>query len=395
MDMLYSWEDDGAAEHVSYDDGLRRFEEQVGGQTFAYNYDPANPERLMSKIGTGTNPARELMLGYDAGARVTTLDWAPFASVDVGLGYGPLGHLTEKSVTNVGTYRYWYDHDMRLVKQVYPSGTLRRIRYLGGRDPMVDEMGHTKKWEHIYLGGEPVAQVSTDSSGSALRLLITDRMGRVRKLTNTSGTSLVRYVWDAWGDTNGSYKVIDASESPMPEYGWGLPGQRGTGNGVTLNGWRAYVPEIGRYTSPEPLHMSAAVSFAGPQAYSYAAARPLVFVDPDGRNAIPVPWIPPIELPPISIPAPPSFPPVPLFPPLPYPGEADLTPVDPAVPAPGDEVLPGEEEMCMERARPRKRPQDPCGPMFTWCLENTPRRRGGSYLIHPLVSITEHRTPTA
>ncbi|MCC7071164.1 MAG: hypothetical protein IT383_07570 [Deltaproteobacteria bacterium] len=34
--------------------------------------------------------------------------------------------------------------------------------------------------------------------------------------------------------------------------------------------------------------MSAAMSFAGPQVYSYAAARPLVYVDPDGRNLSPM-----------------------------------------------------------------------------------------------------------
>ncbi|MCC7069717.1 MAG: hypothetical protein IT383_00240, partial [Deltaproteobacteria bacterium] len=78
--------------------------------------------------------------------------------------------------------------------------------------------------------------------------------------------------------------VIDASESPMPEYGWGLPGQRGTGNGVTLNGWRAYVPEIGRYTTPDPDHAQEAFLFPGPQAYTYVASRPLVATDPEGRN---------------------------------------------------------------------------------------------------------------
>ncbi|MCC7539200.1 MAG: hypothetical protein IT379_23460 [Deltaproteobacteria bacterium] len=52
---------------------------------------------------------------------------------------------------------------------------------------------------------------------------------------------------------------------------------------MTLNGWRAYVPEIGRYTTPEPLHFDAAAVFHGPQAYAYAAGRPFKYVDPDGQ----------------------------------------------------------------------------------------------------------------
>ena len=43
--------------------------------------------------------------------------------------------------------------------------------------------------------------------------------------------------------------------------------------------------------------MSAAASFAGPQAYSYAAARPLVYVDPDGRRVVPEVPVAPVEVP--------------------------------------------------------------------------------------------------
>jgi hypothetical protein len=42
-------------------------------------------------------------------------------------------------------------------------------------------------------------------------------------------------------------------------------------------------PQIGQYTSPEPLHAWTARRLYGPQAYSYATARPLKLVDQDGR----------------------------------------------------------------------------------------------------------------
>lgn len=47
------------------------------------------------------------------------------------------------------------------------------------------------------------------------------------------------------------------------------------------------MPDVGQYTSPEPLHRSTiARGFYGPLAYSYAAGRPLSFTDPDGRFLI-------------------------------------------------------------------------------------------------------------
>lgn len=42
-------------------------------------------------------------------------------------------------------------------------------------------------------------------------------------------------------------------------------------------------PDLGIYLQPDPIHRSSAAAFAGPQAYAYAAGRPLVNVDPDGR----------------------------------------------------------------------------------------------------------------
>jgi len=40
----------------------------------------------------------------------------------------------------------------------------------------------------------------------------------------------------------------------------------------------------GRYTSPDPLHLKSQLRFIGAQAYTYAAHRPQVNQDPDGRE---------------------------------------------------------------------------------------------------------------
>jgi len=48
------------------------------------------------------------------------------------------------------------------------------------------------------------------------------------------------------------------------------------------NGYRSLW--FGRYTSPDPLHLQTQLSHLGAQAYTYAANRPQVYQDPDGRN---------------------------------------------------------------------------------------------------------------
>ncbi len=283
MDVLASWVDGGAPESVTYSSSLRRATETAGGTTHTYTWDPTYRERLLSKLAPNVDTIHEVILTYDTAGRVTTIDWAPFPSVDVGLTYGAFGQLTAYTATSSGAYDYAYDHELRLVKQRFPSGTVRRVRYAGGRDPLVDERGTSETWEHIYLGGEPVGQVAVNGAASALRLLITDRMGRVRKISTSAGTPLVRYTWDAWGDSNGAFSATDATETPQPEYSWTLPGQRRAGFGITLNGWRALMPEVGQYTSPEPMHAAAALVRHGPRSYSYAGANPLTRIDADAR----------------------------------------------------------------------------------------------------------------
>jgi RHS repeat-associated protein len=53
---------------------------------------------------------------------------------------------------------------------------------------------------------------------------------------------------------------------------------------LIANGWRYLIPRTGTYTAPEPLYRSTVARMYGPQAYSYAAGRPLTYIDPDGRQ---------------------------------------------------------------------------------------------------------------
>jgi hypothetical protein len=54
------------------------------------------------------------------------------------------------------------------------------------------------------------------------------------------------------------------------------------GEPIVENRYRYYVPTLGQYLTPDPMHMASVENY-GPQAYAYAGGRPLVNVDVDGR----------------------------------------------------------------------------------------------------------------
>jgi RHS repeat-associated protein len=281
-DVLSSWQDDTVAESVAYFGSGRRSTELQGTTSYTYLWSSTSPERLLTKSASGVQAGEVNLIyssaGADAAGRVVGIDWSNNGSVDVTLGYGPLGQVTSRT-TSSGTSQDRYDHDMRLVKTTTPSGSTSRFRYAFGRFPLQEDYP-SSRYENIYLGEEPIGQIAVDATATKLRFLVTDRMGRVKKITHTNGTVVRRFVDDAWSHDNGN--MVESGDHPLPNWLWGYPGQRFIGNGLVANGWRTYIPEIGQYSSPDPMHASSSSTFYGPQAYSYAAARPFMYTDPEG-----------------------------------------------------------------------------------------------------------------
>jgi RHS repeat-associated protein len=294
-DRLASWIDDGAAESLVFDVAGRRTIETVDTTDYDYSYHSTITERLLSKTTAAASDPREVAITYDGIGRMTALDWgADGGTPDVTFGYGALGNTTTVT-TSSGTTTSKYDAQMRRSRIEYPTGSVRWLYYGFGRAPLQENFASgSTSWRHenIYLAGQPVAQLATRfvsgsiAAGPARLHLHTDRMGVVRKIARWDGAFKInRYVIDAWGSSNTAGLVVDTSFDPVPSWNWRYPGQYADAGGVYNNGWRVYVPEIGQYTSPEPLHANLAAGFYGPQAYSYAAQQPLKYVDPDGLEA--------------------------------------------------------------------------------------------------------------
>jgi RHS repeat-associated protein len=285
-DLLKSWSDDGLSESVTYgSDGRRTSEaDYPGPYTYNYTYSSTYPERLLDKSSGSVTSNQEVVFDYQTNdGSITRVDASANGTWDTTYGYGYFGQVAT-STTSSGTSTNQYDFEERLVGVNEPTGYTRRMRYAFGRAPLEETYTTTSgtwRYETIYLAGEAIAQVATSpTAGATLRNLHTDRMGVVRKTASTTGTRLQRVVIDAWGGTNSasSAVVVDNSVEPMPGVNWRYPGQYYTGS----NGWRQYLPLVGQYSSVEPLHYEAAQRFVGPQAYAYAAARPLMYTDSDG-----------------------------------------------------------------------------------------------------------------
>jgi RHS repeat-associated protein len=236
--------------------------------------------------------SREVGIGYDVAGRMTALDWSNDGAIDVTFVYGPLGNVIAVGGSG-GIRTSSYDAQMRRVKLVGPAGQTRTWRYASGRAPLEEKFVNgstTTTYETVYVAGAAVGQIATNNTqGPTLHLLFNDRMGVTRKTATPAGTITRRVVMDIWGSTNkagGNDVVVDASVNPAPSLGWRYPGQYVDPGGIRNNGWRLFIPEIGQYTSPEPLHRISAGALYGPHAYSYAAARPLRWTDPSGLYTV-------------------------------------------------------------------------------------------------------------
>ncbi len=105
--------------------------------------------------------------------------------------------------------------------------------------------------------------------------VIAERTGRPEQVVTSQGDVL----WEATYDAYGAAEVSVATLGMPLRY----PGQVDDGEGYGVYNWhRTYIPELGIYTSLDPL-------FQNPGAlYGYAGANPMWFVDPEGKIA----WYP-------------------------------------------------------------------------------------------------------
>ena len=109
-------------------------------------------------------------------------------------------------------------------------------------------------------------------------------LGDVVAIYNTSGTKIVEYAYDAWGNCTIVYSTNDtlANDNPIRYRGYYLDIEN---NFYYLNS-RYYSPELRRFISPDDTTYLDPESVNGLNLYCYCGNDPVNYCDPSGHSAI-------------------------------------------------------------------------------------------------------------
>lgn len=218
--------------------------------------------------------------------------------------YDGFGRLKEKRSSKHGLQRFAYDGEHRLSEVHKPNGHVVRMHYdpLGRRigktehDATGQLLGETRfTWDglrllqeqrnqqtSLYLYAddpyEPLARVDELGPRQKIRYFHNDLNGLPEHLTDSDGHSLWRARYKVWGNT------VEEISAPhcIEEQNLRFQGQyldRETG--LHFNTFRFYDPDIGRFTTPDPIGLAGGLNL-----YAYAP-NPIGWVDPWGWSACP------------------------------------------------------------------------------------------------------------
>lgn len=299
-DALTEWSFDGVNHELTLHASGRRDEHTTfpGGVTYPYSYGHADGIELITlRNVSGSNPL-DINVDYDTNNGLSLPALGTMRRIDYGdngvyevehIGYAARGDIkTTDTNSTSGVITHQRDELMRRWKKINGLVVTTNYRWFGSQ--LIDFYtqqplslgGGFNRDEYIYLGGAPIGAVHTDSTNTtpALSFLSPDGRGIPRRvLSTTSLAQSRRLVLDAWG--KGSM-LVDVS-GPGPDLPFRFAGQiADVETGLSENNWRMYLPDLGVYLSPDPMHKMSATMLAGPQAFAYASGRPLVFADPLG-----------------------------------------------------------------------------------------------------------------
>ena len=150
----------------------------------------------------------------------------------------------------------------------------RRIQNAAGKSFLYDganaaqELSGSTVTAKLLGGGVDEFFTRSDSNGTVVP--ITDALGGVLGLVNTSGNLVTQYSYDAFGNTTPS----GAASANPAQY----TGRENELNGLYFYRNRYYSPLLGRFISEDPLGFAG----SGPNVYAYAVNDPIDFADPFG-----------------------------------------------------------------------------------------------------------------
>ena len=213
--------------------------------------------------------------------------------------YDAFGRMIEKRSAKRGVQRFAYDAESRLIEVRNESGSVVRMTYdpLGRRIEKTEHgsdgypLGETRfTWDGLRLlqehkhsqtslyvyeddGYEPLARVDGTGPLQKIRYYHNDLNGLPEQLTEADGHCVWRATYRVWGNT------LEEVREPyyIEEQNLRFQGQyldRETG--LHYNVFRYYDPEIGRFTTPDPIDLEGGLNL-----YQYSP-NPFTWIDPWG-----------------------------------------------------------------------------------------------------------------
>ncbi|MBO0492300.1 RHS repeat-associated core domain-containing protein [Pseudomonas sp. Marseille-Q1929] len=213
--------------------------------------------------------------------------------------YDAFGRTIEKRSAARSVQRFAYDAESRLIEVHNDNGSVVRMTY----DPLGRRIGKTEHgsdgyplgetrfvWDGLRLlqehrhsqtslyvyqdeGYEPLARVDGTGPLQKIRYYHNDLNGLPEQLTEADGHDVWRATYRVWGNT------LEEVREPyyIEEQNLRFQGQyldRETG--LHFNTFRFYDPDVGRFTTPDPIGLAGGIN-----AYTYAD-NPFAWVDPLG-----------------------------------------------------------------------------------------------------------------
>ena len=272
----------------TYDGDGNRLSQTLGATTTNYGYGSGSD--LLATLSAGGVVTQTF--GYTADGRISSLSpgiQAPGGQYITSLSYNQDARLSAVNTSGGALASYTYDgFGQRLIKTV--SGTYGEIYQYGQNGMLLEETNATgvAQADFIYLNGRPVAVLN----GSTLYYLHTDHLGTPQLATDSNQNVAWQATYQPFGQASVSGTVTQNLRFPGQyfdlESGW------------NHNGFRNYLPGLGRYIEPDPLAMQGSARFYNPQTgrflredaigllsginkYAYVDDDPVDFIDPMGE----------------------------------------------------------------------------------------------------------------
>jgi RHS repeat-associated protein len=279
----------GNSQSFSYDTLHRLTQAQGGYGTYAYTYD-GDGNRQSVTFGSSTTTygyhsgsdlltslsmggVVEQTLGYTADGRLNSLNpgmESPSNQLISSATYNQDARLASFNAGGEPLATYTYDgFGQRLLKTVSSTyGNIYQYDQAGMLLEETDASGVAQA-DYIYLNGRPIAVL--DPSTATLSFLNDERLGTPQLATDSSQN----IVWQATYDPFGQTPTLSGTITQNLR----LPGQYfDQETGFYHNGFRDYLPALGRYAEPDPLGRIG----SGNNLYAYVDGDPVDFIDPLG-----------------------------------------------------------------------------------------------------------------